>query len=906
MATTRSPQSDPPPCLLGLDVDSAAPSSAPTTSAAVASPDASILSADNASPAAFALSSASSSDPVASSVIASAACGARSASLNNMDGDEGSTSDGWEDCTELLTMTMTEMRVGEMIHPGNFSMYAAMSAIELMEPKMDVGCGPARNVHNTPLPVTLSDVEVVRICDELLACLATWMHAHTLPQTVFSCAYVQRVEDIPRPELAAFVHILLATVAMFRHIVSAEQVTDEEDFIAFDFGLKIPHLPASTVAKLVREALGSTPIPERLPAVDDILSVESLSEADLSSSSSWRDAIASRLYFLQTFHALLSSMYASRSLRFGPARQLIDAAKTHLELIQGSQYDGADEVIAKVFDATFNRHLLANTPPRTSPLFTRTLAFAKFSQQLDELLALTSVKDILLPLKQQPGRESPLNCAQKYSFQALVYGLICFTAQWKPSVLTRSLLKRMILPDMQAESPVLSVDGAQMSSLLVADVPGHRREDLDARLQQQVVELSPCAAHIVWSLCRNRGRQRRNMIKSLSSWDRVIRVTLCTPGKQSQTIVSSGVEKVGNKSSDAVSRSNQLNADNHAPPPFAGAAAFSTDPILTQTSIEGLTTSQHGEQETSVQCKKENPLETLSLEVSVRLMVQHWFLGFECNLYHPSEYATVFFYVAYVLERSSVANITAAYGVNSLEDAGLPPPRLALFMLDEARRRLCRATFALLEALQNGEGWNYVWRREQAQSNLKTSARCTLPEVTDYRAETDDQGIPCIYEEMWYDQRFGMMEGFRVGPPFLNHQSYLRLRNDFVGGESLGESENIARLLLDASDSFKSSRLPLGRTVQLATSCQWDPLADEAKALGRVATRNCIIISRLLKLTENPDVEGRGEDLVANIQLSFDEHRQFPVVSIQTHGHGGELTIDTEPGTSNENASTMS
>jgi Mak10 subunit, NatC N(alpha)-terminal acetyltransferase len=899
VATASSPQSSAPPSVHGPGVGVAAISAAPIAPGTVASTEASTFSADIASHATFTRSQAPSSDPIASSAMGAPAV-ARSAAANtartNVDGGEcNSTSDGWEDCTELLTRTTTAMRVGEMVHLRNFSMYAAMSAIELMEPKMDLGCGPARNVRNTPLPTELSDAEVVRICDELLACLATWMHAHTLPQTVFSCAYVQRIEDIPRPELAAFIHVLLATVAMFRHIVRAEQVADEEDFIAFDFGLKLPHLPASTVAKLVRDALSNTPISERSPAFNDLQSVELFSEAALSISSSRRDAVASRLYFLQAFHALLSSMYASRSLRFGPVRQLIDSAKTHLQVIQISQYCGADEVVPKVFDPTFNRHLLANTPPRTSPHFTRSQAFATFSQQLEELHALTCVKGLLLPLKEQLGRGSPLEGAQKYSFQALVYGLICFTAQWNPTVLTRSLLKRMILPDMYAESPVLSVDGAQMSSLLVADVLGHGPEVIDAVLQQQAFELSPCAVHIVWSLCRNRGRQRRNMIKSLSSWNRVYLVLHGQQSEQSQLVVSSDIGKLGNDASDVPSLSNSLNADTSDPPQFIE-AAIDAGPMLSGIPIESLTTSRHLEHKTNIQSYRDNPLEVLSLEVSVRLMVQHWLLGFECNLYHPSEYSTVFFYVAYVLERTSVANIRAAYGINSSQDAGMQPPRLALYMLDEARWKLCRATFALIEALQNGKGWNYVWRREQSSSNMNSCTRNIAPEVTNYHSETDDQEIRRL-EELWYDQRFGMMKEFRVGPPFLNYQSYLRLRNDFVGTDSLCDAENISRILLDACDSFKNSRPPLARAVQLATACRWDPLVDEAKALARVATRNCIVISRLLKLTENLDIAGRDEDVVRHIKLFFDEHRQFPVVSIQTNSHDGELTIETCSGT---------
>ena len=54
--------------------------------------------------------------------------------------------EGWSDITELLSSAAAEMSLGEMVHGESFSLFEAMSALELMDPKMDSGMQSARVV----------------------------------------------------------------------------------------------------------------------------------------------------------------------------------------------------------------------------------------------------------------------------------------------------------------------------------------------------------------------------------------------------------------------------------------------------------------------------------------------------------------------------------------------------------------------------------------------------------------------------------------------------------------------------------------------------------------------------------------------------------------------------------------
>lgn len=45
--------------------------------------------------------------------------------------------EGWEDVTELCRLAASMLGPNEMIHDSDFSLYGAMSALELMDAKMD-------------------------------------------------------------------------------------------------------------------------------------------------------------------------------------------------------------------------------------------------------------------------------------------------------------------------------------------------------------------------------------------------------------------------------------------------------------------------------------------------------------------------------------------------------------------------------------------------------------------------------------------------------------------------------------------------------------------------------------------------------------------------------------------------
>ncbi|CAI0542757.1 unnamed protein product [Linum tenue] len=157
----------------------------------------------------------------------------------------------WVDATPLLQAACTDLLDGELIHGENFNLFAAMSALEIMDPKMDSGMickyysvDEAIEDGVGPVPISFdrtTDVQcTLDIMDHLLACEATWHKGHSLAQTVFSCIYLLRPErTVPSPILHSYCKIIRATCKAIVSVVSDARTHEEEDLFTMAYGLPL-------------------------------------------------------------------------------------------------------------------------------------------------------------------------------------------------------------------------------------------------------------------------------------------------------------------------------------------------------------------------------------------------------------------------------------------------------------------------------------------------------------------------------------------------------------------------------------------------------------------------------------------------------------------------------------------
>ena len=163
-------------------------------------------------------------------------------------GDQGV----WADVSPLIAAACADLQDGELVHGENFSLFAAMSALEIMDPKMDSGIersgyysiDEAIEDGIAPVPLSLDrtlDIQrTLDVIDHLFSCEATWHKGHTLAQTVFTCIYLMKMERISsHAVLNSFCRILRATCNSVISVVSTARTHEEEDLFTMSFGLPL-------------------------------------------------------------------------------------------------------------------------------------------------------------------------------------------------------------------------------------------------------------------------------------------------------------------------------------------------------------------------------------------------------------------------------------------------------------------------------------------------------------------------------------------------------------------------------------------------------------------------------------------------------------------------------------------
>ncbi|KAJ0405267.1 hypothetical protein ATCC90586_009774 [Pythium insidiosum] len=112
-------------------------------------------------------------------------------------------SPAWEDVTDLFKAAAKELKVGQLVHAEHFSLYDSMSALELLDPKMDAGMQllqrgtrslpVSERVRQNAVQLTFpSGRDVLATLNELLRCEAAWLDGQPLAQTLLTSVYLHR------------------------------------------------------------------------------------------------------------------------------------------------------------------------------------------------------------------------------------------------------------------------------------------------------------------------------------------------------------------------------------------------------------------------------------------------------------------------------------------------------------------------------------------------------------------------------------------------------------------------------------------------------------------------------------------------------------------------------------------
>lgn len=432
--------------------------------------------------------------------------------------DSAADQTSWADASDFLSLVCTELQVGELVHGENFSLFESMSALEIMDPKMDAGMttsGPNTiedAVERGAAPVSLGASEIVDIMDHLLACEATWHKGYSLAQTVFSCLYLLNLDRTsPNALLHAYCRTTRATCSLVRAAVSAAHTNEEEELFTIAFGLALEGEGDSkclsglhSVEEVVtRQLKGSKGVTVKKKVAEDI---EPLQE-DPNLEEGYCQAVLSRVRFRKAFYHTVVYMNKPQGRGLEMAHKHITAALSELRSIQesseflsrscdGSSNSGKTTASGRRaigFDASVNRRLSAPTPPRSINIVSwpETLAyFEKLLQDLDLVCSFST----------------------KLSLEQLLQVLVDFQKR-EPDLVARAFLQILLVQDGKLFGQDRISDVLHGAFNLPQNVNNKEFESDDF-----ISKSGELTLYLLRILCTNTAWQRRKLGKLLSEW----------------------------------------------------------------------------------------------------------------------------------------------------------------------------------------------------------------------------------------------------------------------------------------------------------------------------------------------------------------------------------------------------
>ncbi|KAL4910305.1 hypothetical protein BDW74DRAFT_144836 [Aspergillus multicolor] len=425
------------------------------------------------------------------------------------------------DITEEFTQAASKLKTGQLVKDEYFTLFEAVGALEIMDPKMDSGyLGPEEKgkglEDDYDVLRDLAPEEVVWIMDELLCHEMAWHRGHPLSQTLFTSIYLdkllwpiprtfddthfgrsglstnQRIPDLVHIVLRAYCLALIKCCDFVHARVTSEFYYEEEDF--------------ST--QLYNRTLLSHFEYERFPNV--LKQAISWIDGQDTIDAAVKSAIKSRLQFRQEFLAGLQ-----QDINIVETRS-VDKLESCLSIIPAlKESSNMSRPVPESFSWKIQRRLASTVPPRPVVKISFEDALAHLKRLCQDGIHINQLLDYRGP----------------YNLKVAVWTLLSRKPQ--PSVYIRSLIQTIILnrstvlgalPVKQFLYDELAALVLPSSILLEAsldetEVPSDPRFQIAQLMDGFVRRFSQPFVDTFRSACLNRCRIRRTVCHTLADWD---------------------------------------------------------------------------------------------------------------------------------------------------------------------------------------------------------------------------------------------------------------------------------------------------------------------------------------------------------------------------------------------------
>ncbi|XP_013177361.1 PREDICTED: N-alpha-acetyltransferase 35, NatC auxiliary subunit isoform X1 [Papilio xuthus] len=304
----------------------------------------------------------------------------------------------WVDITSDFFKYIQDLKLGELLHDGHlFGLFEAMSAIEMMDPKMDAGmlCNRGNpKPLNFPQAVAcgklkiddLEPSELIGIIDATMACIVSWLEGHSLAQTVFTNLYLHQPHSIINKTLKAYCIAVYKLLDCIRDCINKALVFEEEDFLPMGYGYRLgsnPQMGSTYDASLeVSEQKSIAMLREQ----EEELNKKARSFDD-DVNNLWL-ALAARIRFTRMIYQALLVITKRDCQSGADCVALLNGCSEMMKIIiktsgKGTQpVENSDSPNPMGFEPMINQRLL----PPTFPRYTRIKPRAEALQYFDELV----------------------------------------------------------------------------------------------------------------------------------------------------------------------------------------------------------------------------------------------------------------------------------------------------------------------------------------------------------------------------------------------------------------------------------------------------------------------------------------------------------------------------------------
>ncbi|KAK9149586.1 hypothetical protein Scep_008343 [Stephania cephalantha] len=440
----------------------------------------------------------------------------------------------WVDVSSLLRAACDDLQDGELVHGENFSLFASMSALEIMDPKMDSGIencayhSVEEAIENGVAPVPFSfdrtvDVQcTIDVMDHLLACEATWHKGNSLAQTVFSCIYLLRLERTSSHALLnSYCRIIRATCSAVISIVSDARTHEEEDIFTMAYGLPLKGegdekclSMLNAVEETISRQLRACKAQSSKKRVSEEITCGTADTEPLQTNPNLEEgyckALLSRIRFRKHFYHVLMCMRKPHGRGLELARKHIASCQSELACILksseflasnvrgGSQNDIEEKTTASGcrpigFDASLNSKLSAPTPPRAIKIVSWNKAIEYFEKLLNDL-------DIICSFSMDPLLENILRSVVQFQKR-------------KPDLVARAHLQVLLVQDGKLYGRDLIFDVICKAAALHEITKNH-----ETQKNEFLLPLGQLLINLFKVLCTNLAWQRRKLGKILQDW----------------------------------------------------------------------------------------------------------------------------------------------------------------------------------------------------------------------------------------------------------------------------------------------------------------------------------------------------------------------------------------------------